>query len=237
MITADNVLDAFESLELAGIKPTDVIAADPARAAEVYAAALADLTPQDLVACVLAYLRAPLPAGKWFKEWPDVGALLALAPERRRIAETPDDAEATYARLWIVHSGICGSGAWVDGGEHGQKFERRAPERLVIDRSAAGDRRERALRAGIGALGGWTALSSISVESRPYRRGDFCTAYRNAMKPKDTNVLAFQTPVRTEVLSPGRDLRSLATRAFGGGSEPDPHEGSRLAAHTHERSR
>jgi hypothetical protein len=194
---------------------------------------LHDLTDEEFVLACTAYRRSDAPEDRW---WPTPGRIRAFRPAARALAEAPDDAEATYARLWIVHAGLCGSGSWVDGGEHGQKFERRAPERLVIDRSAEGDRREAALWAGINALGGWAALASINEESRPYRRGDFCKAYRDAMKPKDTNVLAFPAPARADVL-PGRDLHQLTQRAFGGGGADRDRDGERAAAHAAARNR
>lgn len=113
---------------------------------------------------VLAYAAEPQ-TSQYPRAWPTAGHVAARTNAARAVAAFPDDAAEVYYRLFIIRAG-----------------NTTEPERFVVDRSPAGDVRERAIRAGIQVLGGWAAIGSISAESRPFREKDFRAAYLLALR-------------------------------------------------------
>ena len=113
---------------------------------------------------VLAYVAEPQ-TSQYPRAWPTAGHIAARTNAARAVASIPDDAAEVYYRLYIIRAG--------------NPIE---PERFVIDTSPAGNLREKAVRAGIQVLGGWDAIGSIAVESRPFREKDFRAAYLLALR-------------------------------------------------------
>jgi len=137
---------------------------------------------------VLAYVAEPQ-ATQYPRAWPTAGHIASRTNAARATAALPDDAAEVYYRLYIIRAG-----------------NTEEPKRFVIDTSPAGDLREKAVRAGIQVLGGWDAIGSISLESRPFREKDFRAAYLLALRA-NPHTIPQLAPPRAQVRLTDRSAR------------------------------
>lgn len=162
----EHVLAAFRVLEQAGLaRPAILTGKDPEKAraaidsaADTWAAILADLEPEDLVAATLAHLREPNPPGQWTKAWPDTGRILSLVPARR-LAAIDDSADAWHETL-----------TWLRCNAY------RNPAEGDLD--AADAVRDSAMREGLRAVGGGRGVGQAQTADLVWRAKDFAATYK-----------------------------------------------------------
>lgn len=159
-----DVAIAFATFEAAGCRAPKSHNTDEGLdfALRVWLAVLADVTRQELLELVIAYVRSP--GSKW---WPTPGVLLTLRND------SSDDALEAWGRLFQAI------------GRYGRARPPSAPgdglelgaERWVLDADADIDR---AMAAGLSAIGGWRVACQIKESDQVAHRAAFRDAYRAA---------------------------------------------------------
>lgn len=144
-------------LELSGLKAPDILKSKESREAAIdaWTACLPDVDATDLKRAAIAYIRA----GERF--WPTPGQLLQHLPEKA--ATKVDDSDRAWG--WLLR---CVSSR---GGYAG------APTSY----SHLQDK-DRAIRAGVQACGGWQALCQAGPGDNTAHRASFRAAYRATME-------------------------------------------------------
>lgn len=174
----------FVTLEAGGVRLPDSFKGDRGwdLAVDLWAGLLADVSEDDLVAAVGAYLRSPDA-----RFMPTPGQLLDLVPGRR----TFDDADATWGQL-LAHAS-----------RHGRAnppFP--APELRELDPATyKGDRRlwafdaddldrDASIHVALSAVGGWRSLCLLVEDQVTAARASFRSAYRAELERRRHRVVA-----------------------------------------------
>jgi hypothetical protein len=166
-VTRQDVAAAFALLDATGCKRSKAMATDDglAMALSTWPIVLSDLDRESLLALTIAYVRSASSA--WF---PTPGELLALRSE-----DGLDDALEQWGRLLRLLA---------------VKGRARPPVPLVeAGRSPAGGwclsmelEQDRAMRAGVAAVGGWRLACLMQDRDLPTNRAAFRDAYRGALR-------------------------------------------------------
>lgn len=169
MITRDHVIAAFRMFERGGLRKPDAMTArvtegrdgteeigrargEVFASADLWAAAMADVSPADLEAAVLSRLRQPSP---W---WPTIGEILALIPARALAAIDDSDTIFEACVTWLRHHAF------------------RTP--AVGELDAADEGRDTAMRGALDAVGGVMAIRMMTTTDRPHVGKRYQDAYR-----------------------------------------------------------
>lgn len=155
MADVSTMTQAFEILGSAGLQPPEGVRKDIGRAVQTYALVLGDLTDTELIGAAAAYVRS----GARF--WPSAGELLARVPRS-------DDA---------------GEVAWGEAWAHLEHVRRTTPGGCAYGVPVwyhADPAVDTAIRAGLGAIGGWQAYGLLEPDTEGTARAHFRDAYQAA---------------------------------------------------------
>lgn len=179
MLTADHVLAAFKLLSAARLRHDYANGQEMRESAEVYAAVLADMTPDQLRDAVLAYLRKPLAKDQFVRLWPDPGALLAAAPGASAAKSTRRQLKADAKGRFDAVLKLAARPGRTGGGRNKSDVE--FAELVDAEGERGGDLV--AFRAGVKAMGSWRAL--CDRDPTPFDANQFAEAYVAAVEGAD----------------------------------------------------
>jgi hypothetical protein len=165
----------FTTLEAGGVKLPESFQSDTGwnLALELWSGVLGDVSPDELVHAVSAYLRLPH-SPRFPTPFPSPGQVLQLLPGRK----TFDDADATWGEVWSLAGRRGRANPPVPASQLGEETSRGTswsfdPEDVE---------RDEAIRIGVQAVGGWRSLCLLDESSVVAARASFRGAYRSELE-------------------------------------------------------
>jgi hypothetical protein len=169
----------FTTLEAGGVKLPESFQSDTGwnLALELWSGVLGDVSPDDLVHAVSAYLRLPH-SPRFPTPFPSPGQVLQLLPGRK----TFDDADATWGEVWSLAGRRGRANPPVPATQLREQLREETSTRTSWSFDPEDVERDEAIRIGVQAVGGWRSLCLLDESSVVAARASFRGAYRSELE-------------------------------------------------------